>query len=262
MENWKTFETECTNYLNKQYSKYADFINEGGSDSTIPDIKVVTKSNTFYIEVKEPNAQSGQFILLPDLETKEFMFSPKNKSQPNEFTEIITNYMNTDFDRFNSAGTSGQALDIDDNIFYNWIENYYSNKGVKFFITQGREYIILPVNKFRNYFDVSSKYRIKRSGSSESSIKYRQSVLKKLKEEYEINDYTIEGKKLLISSNLEINKIRFVLGNYEYYLAEKENGIYEVRQLSNTYNMNVIFAISLKTTQITADLLNFEKALQ
>lgn len=70
MVTWQDFEKDCCNFLNREYgSKYKKLEALGGSDSTQPDIKITTnKSSTFYIEVKKPIAQSGQFVLLPDEE--------------------------------------------------------------------------------------------------------------------------------------------------------------------------------------------------
>ncbi len=261
MANWMQFESDCFDYLNHNYGGKCGFKAMGKADSTIPDILVSTSKNEFYIEVKEANAQSGQFVLLPDMDGKRFVFSPRNKTAENEFTSIITNYMNDDFERFNAAGTAGQGLDIDANIFYSWIEDYYASKGVRYFITKGHNYIIFPVSKFHNYFDVTAKYRIKRSGSSEPSVKYREGVLQILKNRYGVDDYEIKGKKLFVYGNRDMDKIRFILGDYEYYLAEKDSGKFEVRQLSNTYNMNVIFSISLKAPQNHEDLRRFENDL-
>ena len=91
MSTWKDFEIQCTEYLNSCYGTYAKFTLQGGANSTVPDIYVKTNTgSSFYIEVKEPNAQSGQFVLLPDEINKKFVFSPRNKTAANEFTDIIT----------------------------------------------------------------------------------------------------------------------------------------------------------------------------
>lgn len=100
-----------------------------------------------------------------------FVFSPRNHSEPNEMTNIIINYMNHDFDRFNNAGTAGQALDIDAAIFADWIIEHYKNKNVKYFISYDRNYIIFPIRKFKEYFDITANYRIKKSGSGEPAKK-------------------------------------------------------------------------------------------
>lgn len=40
MPRWKEFESNCTNYLKDKYGNFAEFILQGGSDSTTPDILV------------------------------------------------------------------------------------------------------------------------------------------------------------------------------------------------------------------------------
>ena len=35
MISWEAFELDCTNYLNNKFGKYATFIHQGGSDSTV-----------------------------------------------------------------------------------------------------------------------------------------------------------------------------------------------------------------------------------
>lgn len=261
MVNWMDFEDECLDYLQYKYGSKCEFTAMGNADSTNPDIFVTTCRSQFYIEVKKANAQSGQFVLFPDYSKNEFIFSPRNKTEENEFTKMITDYMNDYFTYFNAAGTAGKGLNIDKNIFYNWIVDYYSSKGVKYFMTKGDSYIILPVSNFKNHFSVSAKYRVKRSGSSHPSVKYQRDVISMLENRYNISNHSIEGKKLFVFGDGSVDRIRFIMGDYEYYLAEKEIGKYEVRQLSNTYNMNVIFSISLKAKQDREDLNTFENEL-
>ena len=45
MSTWEQFEIDCTRFLMEQFGEYATFIHQGGSDSTVPDIKVTTKKN-------------------------------------------------------------------------------------------------------------------------------------------------------------------------------------------------------------------------
>jgi DNA (cytosine-5)-methyltransferase 1 len=258
---WQQFEDDCLDFLTKSYGSRCKLSALGKSDSTQPDIKIQTHNSTFYVEVKEPNAQSGQFVLIPDENKKKFIFSPRNKTEPNEFTDIITSYMNTDFERFNEAGTAGQSLNIDQRVFSRWITNYYKTKGVKYFITKNTSYIIFPISKFETYFDITATYRIKRSGSSEPSKKYQNSVITILKTEYGVSDVIYIEKKLFVKGNHALSKVRFTMGNYEYYLAPTPGDMYEVRQLSNTYNMNVIFSIKLKKNQDASDLKAFESEM-
>ncbi len=53
MTKWEKFEIECTEYLNNTYGTSATFIHQGGSDSTLPDIKTAYDGSYFYIEVKQ-----------------------------------------------------------------------------------------------------------------------------------------------------------------------------------------------------------------
>lgn len=264
MEQWKKFENDCYEYLKNQYSTYNTiFHHNGGSDSTVSDISVIKHGKVeYYIETKMSNAQSGQFVLLPDEIQREFVFSPKNKSTPNFLTELITEYMNNDFDKFNNAGTAGVNLNIDNNIFSKWIINYYAKKNVKYLMTRDySSYIIFPISQFGKYFDVSAKFRIKKSGSREPAKKDFPIIKEHLKEEFSINNFNVLGKKLFITSDANVSKVRFIIGNYTYYLSPKEGNLYEIRCLSNTYNMNVIFSISLKRNQDLTDLKTFENDL-
>ena len=81
MSTWEQFEIDCTRFLMEQFGEYATFIHQGRSDSTVPDIKVTTKKNKqFYIEAKHSPAQCGQFVLLPNVETRKFEYSRLNST--------------------------------------------------------------------------------------------------------------------------------------------------------------------------------------
>src|SRR5699024_12543004 len=62
-----------------------------------------------------------QFVLLPDYEKKEFVFSTRNKTKQNENTDFIIQYMNKNFERYANAGTTGEDIEIDQKIFNSWI---------------------------------------------------------------------------------------------------------------------------------------------
>mgnify|MGYP000959716052 FL=1 len=111
MRPGEEFEIKCYEYLKHNYSVgRVSFCHEGGMDSTKSDIAVIKDGRIkFYIEVKDTVSQSGQFVLLPNEESSTFVFSRRNHSEPNEMTEIIIEYMNSNFDRFNNAGTAGEC---------------------------------------------------------------------------------------------------------------------------------------------------------
>lgn len=261
MRPGEKFETKCYEYLKKSYkTNNTNFYHEGGMDSTKSDIAVVKNGSIeFYIEAKDTSAQSGQFVLLPDENNEIFIFSPRNKSKPNEMTDIIIDYMNSEFQRFNNAGTAGQSLDIDTNVFADWIIEHYKDKNVKYFISyDSDDYVIFPIHKFKQYFNILANYRIKKSGSSEPAKKDIISVKQMINRYYDSARFYQTEKKLFVDIPEKINKDKFILRNYTYYLSEQSSGDYEVRKLSNTYNMNVIFSIELIKSQDTKDLEEFE----
>lgn len=263
MKPGEQFELRCYEYLKKFYkTKEADFHHEGGMDSTKSDIAVIKNGRIdFYIEAKEALAQSGQFVLLPDEKREIFVFSPRNHSKPNEMTDIIVGYMNSNFQRFNHAGTAGQSLDIDKRVFADWIIGYYKDKNVKYVISCDRDYVIFPIGKFAQYFKISANYRIKKSGSGKPAKKNVPAIKQMIEEYYTTAKFSQEEKKLFVNISERIHKDKFVLGDYTYYLSKQNSGDYEVRRLSNTYNMNVIFSIELIKGQDDSDLEEFESEL-
>lgn len=249
MEAWEAFEIACTDYLNNTFGLYATFQHQGGANSTVPDILVETKNNSFYIEAKCAPAQCGQFVLFPNLSTSKFDYSNKNTSRLNYYSQTIIDYMNSEFDDFRDAGTAGRTLHFsgDNSTFANWIIETYKEKGVEFFITN--DYSLIPIEEIGNTFHITAKYRIKRSGSSpvgKSRFTLIENYLKT--KNYEITNIVFDGQKILVESHRrDLHGKRFILENYEYMFSQRGSH-FEIRKLSNTYNANVIFSITLKST--------------
>jgi len=249
MSTWEQFEIDCTRFLMEQFGEYATFIHQGGSDSTVPDIKVTTKKNKqFYIEAKHSPAQCGQFVLLPNIETRKFEYSRLNSTEINEFSQVIINHMNNNFEEFKEAGTAGKNIEFDNcqNVFNDWIVKTYKDKGVKFFITNNN--VILPIEEFAEYFNVSAKYRIKRSGSSSVGSGNIDKVTEYLKSTFSNIELKTTYDKIFIYTNDNLHNQRFIIGRNEFMISKRENN-FEVRKLSNTFNANVIFSIELKTNK-------------
>ena len=264
MNPGEEFEKRCYEYLKRMYNNVpSQFECKGGMDSTTSDIAVLKGNHVdFYIEAKSPSAQSGQFVLLPNETTKTFVFSPRNKSEQNEMTNIIIDYMNQDFDRFNNAGTAGERLDIDTNVFSGWIVEHYKDKNVKYFISHDNDYIIFPIRRFADYFKIIANFRIKKSGSSDPAVKNINDIKAKIKELYPSATFSLEDSKLFVTIDTPLKTDRFQLGNYTYYFSvQSTNRQYRIKKLSNTYNMNVIFQIQLIKGQDDDDLLEFESDL-
>lgn len=263
MRPGEQFEQHCYEYLKKNYkTKDTDFYHEGGMNSTKSDIAAIKNGKIdFYIEAKDSLAQSGQFVLLPDEDREVFIFSSRNRSVQNEITDMIIDYMNNDFYRFNTAGTAGQSLNIDTGIFADWIIQYYKNKNVKYVISYDRNFVIFPIRKFGQYFNIFAKYRIKKSGSKEPAQKDIALVKQVIRDYYSTAKFSQEGNKLFVDISERISEDKFTLGNYTYYLSKQNSRDYEVRRLSNTYNMNVIFSIELIKAQDENDLEEFKADL-
>lgn len=246
MAIWEDFEVECTDYLKKAYGDYAKFTHKGGSDSTVPDIYVETEHGSFYIDAKHSPAQCGQFVLLPDISTGTFQYSPQNVNRINTYAKKIMEHMNKSFDEFRDAGTAGKDIVMpgDQDIFADWIIEIYKEKGARFFITNNQT--ILPIERFKEYFEITAKYRIKRSGSSSVGKSRIPAVKDHITHDYVVQDTRIDGDKLFVISREPYHNERFILHGYEYMFSLRDHE-YEIRKLSNTYNANVIFSIKLKS---------------
>ncbi len=259
MHKWKKFELECTDYLNKTYGSF--FSHLGFSDSTISDIKYEKNGNSFFIEAKMPSAQAGQFVLLPDLEKEKFIFSPANKSNIDENAKLIIEHMNNDFTNYKNAGTRGKSIELPQNIFYNWIINTYKAKDVEFLITKKENFIIFPIEKLQNYFEVTCTYRIKRSGSLKLPKSMHSNAiehLKKLEKRFTVIE---NSQELMIESKEELDRFTFFIGNTKCMLARVGENTYRFSKLSSTCNANVIFTINLFAEQNSSDLEFFKSRL-
>ena len=246
-ENWSDFEIECTEYLEKRFHKYAEFIHQGGSNSRVSDILVETKTGkNFFIEVKMPSAQCGQFVLLPNLEDKEFIYSERNENPINEYSKKIIEYMNKNFDTYVASGTRGTEINFENSekIFESWIKKAYSDKRVKYFITQDK--LLINIEDFGENFNISAVYRVKRSGSSRVSMSKESKILNYLSNSQNIFEkiYSEDGK-LFVKTEKDIDKVKFMYEDSEYMFSKRQD-TYEVRKLSKTHNANVIFSIQLK----------------
>ena len=102
MEKWEEFEIECCNYLNEKYGGGCyKFVRIGASDSTASDIAFYKfDHHMFNIEVKMPQAQSGQFVVLDNNGT--FVFSCLNKSNEND-AKIFIDHMNANYELFKNV---------------------------------------------------------------------------------------------------------------------------------------------------------------
>lgn len=261
MNNWKLFEEPSCKFLTENYSN-GDvlFRSVGGSDSTLSDIEVIIDGNLkFFIESKMSGAQCGQFVLLDTNDN--FIYSPRNKSIENEYSIYIMNYINRNYIDFKSVSTKSIPINLGQSIFANWIINHYLSKNVKYIITgyDLNNFIIFPLNKFNEYFNITANFRVKKSGSRDLSkihANEAQSIINKF---YKADDIYYKNNKAFIKIYNELPMNITLAGEfYNYYLVHNIDNIYHVRMLSNTFNANVIFSCNLKQNQNINDLLIFK----
>lgn len=262
MKAWELFEEECIKYLQDKYPTIK-FILTGKKDSTKSDILVKTINQEFYIEVKSPLSQGGQFVLIPDVAHHLFVYSSKNKTPVFKQTNEIINYMNLNYKQFANLSTNPLKIDLNENILANWVINYYEFKKVKFVITKSKdEYLLFPLRKFGNYFLVKCFYRVKKSGSAHATIFSKNDLLTWWKFSNE-GEFIKEDKNLYFYSEKDRNKRKIKTLNSTYLLNKVAINKYEVRKLSKTFNANVIFQIKLKhDNQAIEDLNEFEQFIK
>lgn len=221
MKEWEKFEKDCVEFLNDKFKDYATFVHQGGSDWTIPDIKVSPKigGDSFYIEVKKSPAQCGQFVLLPG-DGNTFVFSDKTKSKNNADVQKIIAHMEQEFKKFSKVATESGDEKIEfegaEQVFINWIINYYKTKDVKFFITNG--HALIPIDQFGNYFKVTATYRKKKSGSGKPTKKNFKDLKTYVKKEHSVSEMTQQDDSTVIVNSCEdLDGKKFILADVDTY---------------------------------------------
>lgn len=258
MAAWEKIEQECFEYIKDNYSsEKVSFEHKGARDSSAPDI-VATLSNgtTFNIEVKSATAQSGQFVVFD--KNGQFAFSKENVSSEALAAPFIE-YMNNNHDALQNPGGRGIKLDIPTETMFKWVIGYYNTKNVKFFATKYRgKIVIFPTERLQNYFEISRKYRVKRSGSGNIPKKCVSEVSSLFD-----GEHYYDGKYFVLK-NLFLQLHQKTQGKDRvYYVSKKhaEDG-YVITYLSKTQNPNVIFSLKAKKAQSIEDLKAFEEALK
>ncbi len=258
MKRWEQIELDCFNYIKENYSSdTVSFEHKGFSDSNAPDIIAsLSNVNKFNIEVKSASAQGGQFVVLD--KNGKFVFSKDNNSPESIATPFI-DYMNERYKEYQNPGSKGKKLDISQEEQVKWITSYYSLKGVKFFATKYKSKVVVcPISKIKEYFEVSCKYRVKPSGSSNIPKKSAKRVAELFNGNY------LYDKKHFILSNVSLKLFdRIQDGNCAYYVSRQVGeGEFIITLLSKTENPNVIFTLKSKKSQDINDLQEFIEALK
>ena len=272
LKRGEKFEIDCFKHLIATYNHYKyTFDRKGGMNSTVSDIKAI-KDNVvdFYIEVKDSKAQSGQFVVINDKANKNFYFSPRCRSKENIWTRAIIEKLNSCYDKYKDVGTASIPIDVDSSVMKDWIINYYENKNVEFVITKKKNYVILPLDRYAKYFQLTANIRKKGSGSGEPSEEEQPKINKYLQKTYQICDtfwceLNQDGKQhLCFSSEKKISNNEFRIGRFRFQCSKQADEVYEVRKLATNKDPNptVIFSIKLTQEQDPEDLEVFIKRLR
>lgn len=263
---WEEFEQDCFNFLNKNFSREnIKFKLNGSHDSTKSDIECyIDNEFKFFIEVKEKQAQSGQFVLLNNIENNKFEYSSRNKSTINDYSNLILNYINNNYEKYKHASDNGIDVNLPSDIFKHWIVGHYTNKNVKYVMTKNTSsYIIFPLDKYDSYFCISAKLRPKGSGSS-SLPKCDVDIISDLiSSHYGKCSISLEGTDRFCTLNEGSipDKSQFTssINNRRYQFNKISDNKYKIRKLSNTRNCTLIFSIKLISKQNIHDLDQFKK---
>ena len=260
MKNWKDFETLNVNYLKDNLINLnVDIEKMGDADSTRTDIQIVLKNNLkkFFIETKMPSSQTSQFVV--EIENNRFIYGKKNKFESNEFSEEIIDLLNENFKYYKNVGQSGLEVPVPILIAFGWIISNMKNKNVEFIMSvdNHNNNVIIPVEKFNEFFNVKTILRRKKSGSTPIPKIYYNDFKTNLEKNF--IDYNpiifIQGNRLYIKLNKELSKNECyiksdLLENKRYYLSNTGDNVYEIKLTSATNNPNIIFELSAKSANI------------
>jgi len=260
---WGKFEEGCVKYLNDTYSDYAIFSREGGSNSKQPDIIATTASGEqLIIEVKSKSAQGFQFTLLPDEESRTFLYTASLKENP--ASRRIKSYMEKHFDCYKEGSTAGIPIEMEEKIFFEHAKDYSHQKKVDFFISKYKKsYIITPTNHIDRYFSITANYRIKNSGTRYPGKKYKDDIdtqLSALGCEYLLR-MGDSKKKTFVETEYDLH-LHYLNGSLAtYFCRVAEQNKYSITKCSDTKNPNVIFQLVTKSAQHNDDILAFEEKI-
>ena len=274
---WEELENKCFEHVKSSFGHAAVIEAYGKADSTKADIRVAAPSGDFFVEVKAKSSQCCQFVLFPDDETGSFEFSDRNKVPLTPSCQKIIDHMNQNYDKYSRVGKKPIPINVESSVFYGLVDEFYSAKNVKCFMTEGEEIMIFPAAKFPEYFEIAGFYRRKNSGSSEpNEAKNHAEIIQGLADygiEGDVVYQSVSGKiRCLLHTDAKLDGQRMMCDEYTYQfkdnphsqkVTKQKQHVFEVRRLSNTSNPNVICQLTLKKHQQDKDdLAAFEALLK
>ena len=259
--SWQKFEEEAQKYIKEKIDvSNIEIKFEGGSDSNLGDIEIIKKNkNIFNIEIKKNQSQIGQFVILPDNINKKFILG-NLKFNTKRISKIHT-HMNDNFDYYKSPNSAGIELKCSKDLMYESIKLYCDDHNIKFFISKKEpsSFKVISTQNFKKNFNVSGKYRKKKSGTS--YLKDSEQLKKHLKKLFKACSILTDKKGLILklneeeSSKLKLKKNRSsILNGINVYFSPKGNNEFYVKKKSGTNNPTLIFSIEFHNKNNDDDL--------
>ena len=168
---WAYFEKSCCEDIANLCNETALVSLTGGCDSTRADILVNPfDRDSFYIECKMPQAQSGQFTV-QDCGNSFALSSKAHHSSDDDITQMIINTMNQRYSALNIT-TRATKIPISHSDCAKWIMTKYSSMSVEFIATHRTDnaLCIIPIEDFGLVFNIAANARYKKSGSQKMQI--------------------------------------------------------------------------------------------
>lgn len=269
MGDWKEFEKLSVDFLKSNIrNKDISIKHFGNSDSTKSDILVTFNKSgkSFYIETKMPISQTSQFVV--ELDDNKFVYGKNNTFKTNEYSEIIIDLLNKNFDYYKNVGKRGMEVSVPPDIALGWIKSNMNNKNVKFVMSKDSKgkIVSIPLENFNDFFDIKTILRRKRSGTNKLSKKYYDDFIKNIKINFKNNIIKIYTKnnRLFVKFDMELSKEDCyiesdLLLEKRYYLSKIDKNTYQVKLTSSTNNPNIIFKLSANAENDFSidDLINY-----
>jgi len=260
MKSWELFEQEVFKYLRRRFSLDGaiDFVQLGGSNSSILDIQAVGKSgNTILLEVKSSLAQAGQFVL--EVKNSQFHFRPRAKGRVATSLQLeLIKYMNQHFGRFQEVTQSAVEIDWPRELTNQLVQEHYRSKGAAYFVSGSIEgdskFGIVPLTHIGEAFTFKVILRRKKSGTNSLPLRLLNNELEKIVRlkcqnlgitlsHFENNQTRIQLRTSCLT-RMTGHKMGIEHEGRSYYLSQSSSdlGLLELKAKSSTNNINIIYA--------------------
>lgn len=200
--------------------------------------------------MKSEISQAAQFVV--EIVNDHFEFSKRNKSEIDNCLPII-NYLNENFEKYKYIGQNSIKIDINKEILFSRVKHYYKveKKADYFIVNFKNKPIVFPTDKSNEYFNIDCFIRRKKSGSRKVPMKSKDKIIQTIKDNYpdeNLKYFLYYYNTLFCYTKSPLIELPILKDNNIYLsLVESHDNDYkyEIRLLSNTNNINVIFTLKL-----------------